>query len=222
MGASITFLGHAGFLLSAGDHTLAIDPFLTGNPMATMAASDVRCTHIACTHAHEDHFGDVVSIAKANDATVIAAFELATYCQEQGVANVEPANPGGRIVTDFGYVAMTQAFHSSSFDGRYMGQPCGVVAQIGGTTFYHLGDTALFGDLKLIGELYKPDVVAVPIGDRFTMDGRQGAMAAEMVGAAHAIPIHYKTWPILAFDEAGFEPSGVEVKVMAPGETWDR
>jgi L-ascorbate metabolism protein UlaG (beta-lactamase superfamily) len=98
--------------------------------------------------------------------------------------------------------------------------PCGLVISMGGTTFYHAGDTGLFSDMKLIGEIYRPDVVAVPIGNRFTMDAALGARAAEMVGASYAIPIHYKTFPLLAQDASGFEPKGVEVKEMAPGETW--
>ena len=220
MALEITFLGHAGFLLSDGEQTVAVDPFLSGNPVATMSPDQVRCGHVVVTHGHEDHFADTVSIAKANDATVYGAFELTTYCQQQGVEQVQPANPGGKIETDFGYVAFTQAFHSSSFKGQYMGMPCGAVVRMGGVTFYHCGDTALFSDMKLIGRLHEVDVAAVPIGDRFTMDGRQGAMAAEFIGPKVAIPIHFKTWPLLAQDTGGFEPEGVEVKELEPGETW--
>ena len=112
---------------------------------------------------------------------LIAAFEICEWAGEQGVEAVNPGNPGGRVETDFGWVAFTQAFHSSSFEGRYMGMPCGLVINIGGTTIYHAGDTALFGDMALIGELYKPDIAILPIGDRFTMGPEHAARAAEMI-----------------------------------------
>lgn len=220
MAIKITFLGHAGFLLDDGSHAVAIDPFLTGNPVATLDPADIRCGTIALTHGHPDHVGDTVEIARTNGATVIGAFEIATFLSEQGVAKTEPANPGGKVDTDFGWVAFTQAFHSSSFEGRYMGMPCGVVVHMGGTTFYHCGDTTLFGDMKLLGEIYRPDIAAVPIGDRLTMGPELASRAAELIAPGVAIPIHYKTWPLLVADASGFTPRGIEVKVMEPGETW--
>lgn len=221
MSLSITFFGHAGFSLSDGKQTLVIDPFLTGNPLATAAPGDVHCTHVALTHGHADHVGDVVEIAKRNDAPVIASFEICNYLGEQGVSNTEPGNPGGKIVTPFGWVAFTHAFHSSSYEGRYMGMPCGLVVRMGGATLYHCGDTGLFGDMRLIGEIYAPDVACVPIGDRFTMGPDLAARAAELIGPKVAIPIHYNTWPPIAQDPATFAPKGVEVRVMQPGETWE-
>lgn len=220
MALEITFLGHAGFLLSDGQRTVAVDPFLTGNPVAKHQAEQIRCDAVALTHGHGDHFGDTIEIAKRNNATVYGAFEIAEYCSAQGVERCEPGNPGGKIETDFGWVAFTQAFHSSSYEGRYMGMPCGLVIHLGGVTFYHLGDTGLFSDLKLIGELYRPDVAAVPVGDRFTMGPELGAKAAEWVGAKAAIPIHYGTWPLLTSDIGAFRPEGVEVKALEPGESW--
>lgn len=216
----ITFLGHAGFVLESGDEAVAIDPFLTGNPVATCGPDAIRCGTIVLTHGHADHMGDTIAIAKANDAMVIAAFEICEYVGSKGVANVNPGNPGGRIETGFGSVALTQAIHSSSFEGGYMGMPCGAVVEMGGQRFYHCGDTALFSDMKLIGEIYRPDVAAIPIGDRFTMGPELGTRAAEMIAPRVAIPIHYKTWPLLAQSAEGFAPSGVEVREMAPGETW--
>lgn len=221
MAVDITFLGHSGFLISSGGHSVAIDPFLTGNPVAKHEPQEITCTHIVLTHGHADHLGDTVAIAKNNGATVIAAYEITEYLDAEGVENYEPANPGGRVNTDFGWVAFTQAFHSSSFDGRYMGVAAGVVLNMGGKTIYHCGDTGLFGDMKLIGEIYKPDVAMIPVGDRFTMGPELGTRAAEMIGAKIAIPIHYGTWPLLVSDISAFKPAGVEVKVMSPGETWD-
>lgn len=220
MSLVITFFGHAGFSLSDGEHTLVIDPFLTGNPLATAKPDDVECTYLALTHGHADHFGDIVEIAKQNDAPVIAAFEICNYLGEQGVAKTEPGNPGGKITTPFGWIALTQAFHSSSYEGRYMGLPCGLVVSMGGATLYHCGDTGLFGDMRLLGEFYTPDIACVPIGDRFTMGPELATRAAELIRPKVAIPIHYDTWPPIEQDPATFAPQGVEVRVMKPGETW--
>jgi L-ascorbate metabolism protein UlaG (beta-lactamase superfamily) len=222
MALDITFLGHSGFLLSDGRHTLAIDPFLTGNPVAVHDPGRIDCQYIALTHGHADHFGDTLQIARNNDATVIAAFEIANYLNEQGHEKTEPGNPGGRIETDFGYVAFTQAFHSSSYEGRYMGMPCGLVVNFAeaGVKLYHTGDTALFSDMKLIGELARPDIAMICIGDRFTMGPRLATIAAEYVNPKVAIPIHYRTMPALAQSAEEFRPDGVEVREMEPGETW--
>lgn len=220
MSANITYYGHSAFLYDDGKQSIAVDPFLTGNPVAKTKAADVRCDYIGLTHGHADHMGDTVAIAKANDAPVIAVFEIAEYLSSKGVSRTEPGNPGGKIKTGFGWVAFTQAFHSSSYDGQYMGMPTGLVVHIGGVTIYHCGDTALFSDMKLIGEIYKPQVACIPIGDRFTMGPELASRAAEMIGCRYAIPIHYNTWPPIAQDPAQFKPSGVEVKVMKPGEKW--
>lgn len=217
MSLTITYLGHAGVLMADGKHTLAIDPFLTGNPVATMRAADLKCTHIALTHGHGDHLGDTVTIAKANKATVFAGFELTEYLGEQGI-KTEAGNPGGQIQTPFGWIAFTQAFHSSSYNGRYMGVALGVVARIGGQTIYHCGDTGLFGDMQLIGEIYKPEVAFIPVGDRFTMGPELATRAAEMIKPHIAVPIHYGTFPLLLSDPSAFKPRGVDVLVMKPGQ----
>lgn len=220
MGISLTFLGHAGFLLSDGTHTVAIDPFLTDNPVATAKPRDIKCQSIVLTHGHADHVGDTVAIAKANKATVYAAFEIAEFLGSQGITT-EAGNPGGKIMTPFGWVAFTQAFHSSSYNGQYMGMPCGVVVYLGGATVYHLGDTALFSDLKLLGEIYRPDIALIPAGDRFTMGPELATRAAEFVQPKVAVPIHYGTWPLLAQDVSAFKPKkGIVVRTMKPGETW--
>ncbi len=220
MTLTLTYLGHAGIALDDGRHTLLVDPFLTGNPRARHKAADLHCQYIALTHGHADHVGDTVAIARRNDATVIAVFELCNLLSDQGVARTEPGNPGGRITTPFGWVAFTQAFHSSSFEGRYTGMPCGLVIRMGDTTVYHCGDTGLFGDMRLIGEIYQPDVACIPIGDRYTMGPTLAARAAELIRPKVAIPIHYDTWPPIAQDPAAFAPEGVTVKVLAPGERW--
>ena len=220
MTIDLTYLGHSGFLISGADHTVAIDPFLTGNPVAVHEPADIACQHIALTHGHSDHVGDTIDIARANDAEVFAVFEICNYLADQGVERTQPMNPGGQVSTDFGFVALVQAFHSSSLEGRYMGMPCGVILNINGVTIYHCGDTGLFSDMKLIGEIYKPDIACIPIGDRFTMGPKLATHAAELVGASVAIPIHYNTWPPIAQNPADFAPKNIEVKALNPGDHW--
>lgn len=220
MPIDITYLGHSGFVLRDGRHTLVVDPFLTGNPLAVHKPTDIKADFIALTHGHADHVGDTAAIVHANDATLIAPFEVTELLGKKGVKKCEPGNPGGRIVTPFGWIAFTQAFHSSSYEGQYAGNPCGLVIHLGGVTLYHTGDTALFSDMKLIGEIYRPQVAMIPIGDRFTMGPDLAARAAEMIQPRVAIPVHYNTWPAIAQDPAKFQPRGVEVKAMKPGQTW--
>ena len=224
---TVTFLGHAAFLFSDGENTLAVDPFLTGNPVAKRGPDDVSCGHIALSHGHADHIGDAAAIAKRNDAVLIAPYELALHMQErEGVGRVEPSNPGGKIETPFGYVAFTHAHHSSSLqdektgEWRYMGIACGMVVGIGGKTAYIAGDTGLFADMKLIGEIYKPDLAFFPIGDRFTMGPELASRAAEMVGAPLAVPYHYNTLPMIEQDPAKFKPEKIQVKILQPEESF--
>lgn len=218
MSLALTYLGHSAFLASDGQAAVALDPFLTGNPVATTKAADLKCRWIVLTHGHSDHLGDTVAVARANRATVFAGWEICQYLDEQKVAT-EPGNPGGKITAPFGWVAFTQAFHSSSYEGRYLGTPCGVMLHLGGVTLYHTGDTALFGDMALLGEIYRPDIALICAGDRFTMGPELATRAAELVKPKVAVPIHWGTWPLLAQDMSGFRPRGVEVKLMKPGQT---
>ena len=223
MALTVTFLGHAGFLLDDGNHQVAIDPFLTGNELASHQPGDIACGTLAITHGHEDHLNDDgLTIARNNNAQVVSSYEICMnfFAGQHNYQNVNPGNPGGEVETEFGSIAFTQAFHSSSYQGQYMGMPMGLVIKMAGKTFYHLGDTGLFSDMKLIGELYKPDIIAVPVGDRFTMGPELATRAAEWIGAQTAIPIHYKTFGLLRQDCKGFNPKGVEVKELDPGQSW--
>ncbi|MGP1347549.1 MAG: metal-dependent hydrolase [Phycisphaerales bacterium] len=220
MTITIEFLGHSGFLIKGKSHAVAIDPFLTGNPVAVQSPDQVKCTHLAISHGHADHYGpDTLAIAKANNAAVHAPYEICEHLNAQGHENTQPMNPGGRVATDFGAIALTHAIHSSSYQGQYMGNATGVIVQMDGVTVYHAGDTALFSDMKLIGDLYRPTVAILPIGDRFTMGPEDATRAARLISPRIAIPCHYDTWPPISVDPNEFNPEGVEVIRLKPGQS---
>lgn len=224
MAATIQYLGHSAFLIAAGEFRVLIDPFITGNPSAENAgikADDLHPTHILLTHGHDDHTGDAPAIAKRTGCQVTANFEVCQwFATKHNHNNINPGNPGGRVPTSFGSVDFTHAIHSSSTgDGSYMGIACGLVINIASTTIYHAGDTALFSDMKLIGQLHKPDVAILPVGDRFTMGPAHATLAAEWVGAKAVIPCHYNTWPPIEVDLADFKPKDIRVKALGAGES---
>ena len=203
----LTYLGHSAFILEGGGTSIAIDPFLTGNPIAAKEVKDVKVDWIFLTHGHGDHLGDGLEIAKANNATIIAPFELAGYCGEQGV-NVHPMHIGGAHDFPFGRLKLTIAHHGSAVgEGEniiYTGNPCGVLVTMDGKTFYHPGDTGLFYDMKLIGEMNKIDLAVLPIGDNFTMGIDDAVKATEFLQPANVIPMHYKTFDVIEADPNEF------------------
>lgn len=220
MPTTLTFLGHSGVLIRDGDHTLCIDPFLTGNDLAVHTPDQIDADVVAFTHAHADHFNDDgVAIAKRCDATVVAPFELAVHCGTLGIEKAQPINPGGAVELPIGRLAATPAIHSSSIDGKYMGVPVGYILYVGDHVIYHLGDTALQGDFELVRELAEPTVCLVPCGDCFTMGPRLATRAAEILAPKIAVPIHHSTFGLLTGDPAGFTPRGVEVRHLKAGET---
>ena len=217
---TFSYFGHACFTLSDGKTTLLFDPFFTNNPLATITADQVECQYILVSHAHFDHLGDAVVIAKRTGATIISTAEVAHLCADQG-CTVHGMNLGGSYRFDFGKVRVTFALHSSGIAG---GTTCGFVLHFGDQVIYFAGDTALFGDMKLIGHKEKIDYALLPIGDNFTMGLEDAAMAAQWLNAKHVIPIHYNTWPPIAQDPEKFKElaestSRAEVHIVSSGNS---
>ena len=224
MAVDIRFLGHACFELKAGEATVLVDPFLTGNPAAAVAADELEPDVILLTHGHQDHFGDVVDIAKRTNATVVAIVELAKEIAAEGIETHDP-NFGGTVAFDWGWVKLVPAWHTSTTPNGTVCTPAGLLIHIGDKLVYHLGDTALFSDLELIAKRGNHvDVALVPIGGHYTMDRHDAVTAVEFVNPTTVIPCHYDTFPPIETDAEAFK-SDVEnatetkVVVLAPGET---
>lgn len=221
----VSYHGHSVVSIETNGKKVMIDPFITGNGGTDLKVEDVNVDVILLTHGHNDHVGDTVEIAKKSGALVIAPFELASYIGTKGV-QTHPMHIGGAYSFDFGKVKLTQAFHGSSYteeNGQtiYTGMPCGILFTAEGKTIYHAGDTALFSDMKMIGDRHSIDVAFLPIGDNFTMGPEDALTAAEWLKARTVVPIHYNTFPVIEQNPHEFVqqlPDGVG-KVLAPGES---
>jgi len=224
MTVTITWLGHATWQVQTGRHTLVIDPFFDGNPAATMAAKDVHCDYVLVSHGHGDHVGDAAAIANRCDATVISNYDLCLWLSNtQGVQKTLGMNLGGSATLPFGRVKMTVAHHSSMLpDGSYGGNPCGFVLRLPEKTLYFACDTALFGDMKYIGDM-GIDVAVLPIGDLFTLGPEDALEAVKLLRPKQVIPSHYNTWPPIAQDARGWakvveQQTSSKVCVLEVGE----
>lgn len=221
----IRYLSHSCFFVETQGHRLLIDPFLTGNPLATVSADSIDCDFILLSHGHDDHTGDALGIARRCGATIVAPFELAEHFAARG-ATVHDMNPGGSRELPFGRLKFTPAIHSSSTGGGlnpvYLGEPCGLLLKSEGKSVYHAGDTALFSDMQLIGR-GGLDLAMIPIGDNYTMGIEDAIEALKFLRPALAVPMHFNTFPPIQVDpgrfESGAAKAGFKVKVMTVGET---
>jgi L-ascorbate metabolism protein UlaG (beta-lactamase superfamily) len=226
----LTWFGHSAYRLEFGTSVVLIDPFLTGNPVFTgdAVAASAGATHVLITHGHADHVGDALAISQRTGAKVVANYEICMWLARQGLTAMDPMNTGG--TTDQGEfsVTLTIAFHSSSVMDENgitqdLGLPGGIVVtpkDAAEPTVYHMGDTEVFSDMALIGELHGPSVAIVPVGDRFTMDGRRGALAVRrfLPSVKTAIPCHWGTFGMLAATPEAFVQAmqGADAKALVP------
>jgi len=220
----LKYFGHECWQIESEGKRIIVDPFITGNPFAPIKPSDVNVDAILVTHGHGDHLGDSIDISKRIKAPIIGVYELVTYAIAKG-ATGHPIHIGGGYRFGFGHVKATIAHHGSMApDGSYLGNPCGFLITMGGKKIYHSGDTGLFLDMKLIGEMNAIDVALLPIGDNFTMGIDDAVKAVEFLKPKFAIPMHYNTFDIIKADPEEFvrkvKPPPKAVVVM-PGSSFD-
>lgn len=221
----VSYHGHSFIKIETKEKTIVIDPFITGNDLTDVQVNELHPDVIIVTHGHSDHIGDTVELAKANNSLVIANFELSTYLGWQGL-NTHGMHIGGAYEFDFGKIKLTPAFHGTGLMTEnneiiYLGMPAGVLFMAEGKTIYHSGDTALFSDMKLIGERHPIDLAFLPIGDNFTMGPEDAALAAKFLQPKTVVPMHYNTFPPIKQDPQKFVEmldNGIG-KVLHPGES---
>lgn len=225
MSVKITWLGHSAFALDIDGHAVLLDPFLTGNPLAAADPATIDAEFIFLSHAHGDHLGDTVNIAKRTGAKVVSNPEIVGWLLAQGVENVHAQNSGGGYFHDFVHCRFTVAHHSSSFpDGGYGGNPHGFVLTTQNERLYFAGDTDVFGDMQFIGDL-GIDLAFLPIGDNYTMGPDDSLLAIRLLRPKYVIPMHYKTFPVIDQDAGSWanrvsSETGSQPIVLDPGASF--
>ncbi len=218
----LKYFAHSAFSLEIEGKHILIDPFLDDNPSSPVKSNEVEADYIILTHGHNDHVGDTVKIAERTDAMIIGVYELVNYFSKLGF-RTHAMHIGGSHVFDFGKVKLTTAAHGSiTPDFGYGGLAAGVIISANGKAIYHTGDTGLFGDMKLIGELNAIDILLLPIGDNFTMGIDDAVKAVEFINPKLCVPMHYNTFPIIETDPQVFlekvSAAGFKAKLMGFGE----
>lgn len=220
----IKWIGHACFEIS-GSKRIIIDPFIEGNPTAKVKKEDIKTDIVVVTHGHGDHVGDALFIAKQNIAPIVTMVELAWLMKEKEESlEVHDINFSGSVIIGNVSITAVPALHSSSFEGKYAGNPGGMIIKMDGRTIYHAGDTGVFLDMELIGEMYRPEIAMVPIGGHYTMSPQEASRAIEMIRPKIAIPMHFNTFPPIQQDPVKFkelvERKGItKVSVMTPDQS---
>ncbi|MGN0005131.1 MAG: metal-dependent hydrolase [Candidatus Gastranaerophilaceae bacterium] len=208
----IKYLGHSAFYVKSGNYGLLFDPWLSNSSKVDFAFSKEKVTHILLSHAHGDHFGETIEISKSTGATIIAVFETANFCLNQGLNAIGVAM-GSEIKFDFGTARFFGAIHSNSFpNGQYAGIAASILINVSGKKIFFAGDAALTKDFELIGELYKPEIAMLPIGGHFTMGIDEAVIASKMLGVDTVIPMHYNTFDAICADVSDFQS-----KILAIG-----
>ncbi|HTD22597.1 MAG TPA: metal-dependent hydrolase [Terriglobales bacterium] len=229
-GLKVTWLGHSCVRIeTTSGSIILIDPWCKHNPACPEKEKDIKAVDlIMVTHGHSDHMGDVVEIAKKHKPVVIGIFELCAWFGRKGVEKLQPMNKGGSQTVAGVRITMVHALHSSGVEDEgqtiYAGDPCGYVLEFdNGLKIYHAGDTAVFSDMQIIHDLYKPDLALLPIGDHFTMGPREATYACRLLRPKAVIPIHHGTFPMLTGTPAEFKhlasDLGIEIIELKPGET---
>ncbi len=224
MTVSIHYIGHSAFFIqdNVANAGVLIDPFISQNPTAKVNFEYESVKDIVVTHGHGDHLGDAIPLSKKLNVQITAIFELANYCAKNG-ATASGVNIGGLIRLNGAFAKFLPAFHSSSTpDGQYAGMPAAVLLEVDGKKIYHAGDNCLNSEMKVVGEIYKPDIALLPVGSHYTMDMYEAVVAAEWVGADTVIPIHYNTFDAISADVKKFkeevEKIGKKCVILKPGE----